>query len=195
MALGVYQFQLEVTDNSGATATDVITVTVNAGHVNALPIAYAGADRTINLPAANVVLDGTGSFDSDGTILSYSWVKISGPNPATVINATTNRATLTTVYEGVYEFELTIVDNDGGIAKDRVVITVLPGVVLGNQKPIANAGSDASISAPANTSVSLDGSRSSDPVWNNCELCLDAYCKSCRCKRYNSNTGWYHHYG
>ena len=27
---GVYQFQLQVTDNNGATATDVISITVNA---------------------------------------------------------------------------------------------------------------------------------------------------------------------
>ena len=193
LVFGVYQFQLEVTDNSGGMATDVITVTVNSAPVNTLPIAYAGADRTIYLPASDVVLDGTGSFDPDGTIVSYSWVKISGPNPATVINATTNRATLTTVFEGVYEFELNVVDNNGGISKDRVVITVIPAVILGNQKPFANAGSDASISAPANTSVLLDGSRSSDPYGT-----IVSYAWKLIASPAGANAteyaGWYHHY-
>ena len=46
---GVYQFQLQVTDNNGATATDVISITVNAA-ANIPPVADAGLDQAITLP-------------------------------------------------------------------------------------------------------------------------------------------------
>ena len=119
LVMGVYTFQLEVTDNNGAKGTDIITITVS-GAANTPPVAFAGADRTITLPHLNVILDGTGSFDPDGTIVSYSWAKISGPGPTTVVNATSDRATILTVYQGVYEFELTVTDNNGAVATDRI---------------------------------------------------------------------------
>ena len=71
---GVYQFQLKVTDNTGAIGLDTMQVTVNAP-----PISNAGADQLITLPASTVVIKGSGT-DADGTISSYNWTKISGPS-------------------------------------------------------------------------------------------------------------------
>ena len=71
---GIYQFQLKVTDNNGASATDVIKITVNEAP-NTPPVANAGANQTITLPVNIVSLAGSGS-DADGTIASYQWVKI-----------------------------------------------------------------------------------------------------------------------
>ena len=45
---GVYQFQLKVTDNNGATAIDTVQVTVNAANI--APTVNAGTDQTIKLP-------------------------------------------------------------------------------------------------------------------------------------------------
>ena len=64
---GSYQFELRVTDNRGATATDVVTVVVNAPAPapNLPPTASAGPDQTITLPLNTVTLSGSGT-DPDG---------------------------------------------------------------------------------------------------------------------------------
>ena len=54
---GVYQFQLKVTDNNGATGTDIMQVTVNAA-ANRLPTADAGFDQIITLPTNSVTVSG-----------------------------------------------------------------------------------------------------------------------------------------
>src|SRR5450756_991379 len=82
---GVYQFELKVTDNNGATGTDIIQVTVNAA-ANIPPVANAGLDQTITLPTNSVTLTGSGS-DADGTVVSYVWTKISGPSNYNIVNA------------------------------------------------------------------------------------------------------------
>ena len=50
MVQGVYQFQLTVTDNLGATGRDTVVVTVNAA-ANQPPVANAGPDQNITLPS------------------------------------------------------------------------------------------------------------------------------------------------
>ncbi len=153
---GVYRFELTVTDNSGATAKDTVQVTVNA-YVNQLPVANAGADITITLPVNTVTLNGSGA-DPDGTIISYNWTKISGPSQYS-ITASGNASTgVTGLVQGVYQFELTVTDNNGASAKDTVQVTVNASV---NQGPVANAGADQVINLPVN-STTLNGS-GSDP--------------------------------
>ncbi len=71
-------FQLMVTDNDGATATDSVTVNVNAPG-NQAPTADAGDDQTVD-SGATVNLDGTGSADPDGTIDAYAWTQTAGPS-------------------------------------------------------------------------------------------------------------------
>ena len=154
LSQGVYQFQLTVTDNSGATAQDVVQVTVNAAS-NIPPTVNAGADQSITLPTSNVSLSGTAA-DSDGSIASYAWTKISGPSSATfsaINSASTNVSALS---QGVYQFQLTVTDNSGATAQDIIQVTVNAAA---NIPPISNAGQDQSITLPVNT-VSLSGSGS-----------------------------------
>ncbi|MFZ6014603.1 MAG: PKD domain-containing protein [Bacteroidota bacterium] len=122
LEVGVYQIQLTVTDNSGATAQDVIQVTVNAG-TNQPPVANAGPDQNIALPASSVVLNGSASTD-DGSIVSFSWSKISGPASHTIVNAGQPITAVNNLTLGVYRFELIVVDNNGLSDRDTVQVSV-----------------------------------------------------------------------
>ena len=151
---GVYQFQIEVTDNNGAKGTDIVQVTVNAA-ANQLPVADAGLDQTITLPTNIVALAGSGS-DADGTISSYNWTKISGPLSSTIVNPGTAATDVTGLVQGVYQFQLQVTDNNGATATDVISITVN---AVANISPVADAGADKAITLPVNT-VTLSGSGS-----------------------------------
>ncbi len=154
---GVYRFRLQVTDNSGAIAADTVQVTVNAAP-NQPPVANAGADQTITLPTNSVVLNGTASNDPDGTITTYTWLKISGPASGTIVSVNAVTTTVTGLTQGVYRFRLQITDNNGATADATVQVTVNAAL---NQPPVANAGADKTITLPTN-SVVLNGTASND---------------------------------
>jgi ribosomal protein L14 len=149
---GVYKFELNVTDNNGATGRDTMQVTVNAAG-NQSPIANAGADQSITLPTNTITLSGSGT-DADGSISSYNWTKISGPSTGTITNANSAATTVTGLVQGVYKFELKVTDNNGATGTDTIQVTVN---AAGNQSPTANGGADQSITLPTST-VSLIGS-------------------------------------
>lgn len=127
---GAYLFELEVTDDKGAAARDTVQVTVVRGAGgNQPPVALAGADRVINLPANSVQLDGSASHDPDGFIVTYAWRKIGGPASFTLTNAHLVQAEAGSLVEGMYAFELQVTDGSGLTAKDTVQVTVAPAAV------------------------------------------------------------------
>lgn len=120
-------------DNDIDVLTDVIpqfyTFLKTAGS-NADPISDAGADQTINLPTSSVTVNGSGSSDPDGTITTYAWTRISGPNTPTITTASNVSTSITGLIAGVYVFRLTVTDNLGATDTDDVQITVNAAVVL-----------------------------------------------------------------
>ncbi len=121
---GTYVFKLTVTDNKGATGTDNVTITVNAGSVlNVPPTANAGSDISLTLPTNSTTLLGSGS-DPDGSIASYSWSRVSGPSTFTLGNANSASTSLSNLVQGTYVFRLTVTDNKGATATDDVNVTV-----------------------------------------------------------------------
>jgi ribosomal protein L14 len=151
---GIYTLRLTVTDNDGATATDDVTVTVNAA-ANQLPAANAGNDIVLTLPANSTTLNGSGS-DVDGTIASYAWSRVSGPTTFNFGSPNAATTTLNNLVQGIYTLRLTVTDNDGATATDDVTVTVNAAP---NQVPTANAGNDIALTLPAN-STTLNGSGS-----------------------------------
>jgi poly(3-hydroxybutyrate) depolymerase len=153
LTAGVYKFELAVTDNFGAVGKDTVVVTVNNPGPQA-PVANAGVDRLIQLPADSVHLDGSGSFDTDGNVASYEWSQLSGPTSFAIDDNTAANPVITSLTAGSYQFELKVTDNDGLTATDDVTIVV-------NTPPVADAGADVSITIPV-SSTSLSGAGSSD---------------------------------
>jgi hypothetical protein len=119
---GVYVYRLTVTDAGSLTDTDDVTVTVNPPG-NIAPAANAGSDAVVLLPTNTTTLSGSGSTDSDGTIASYAWTKVSGQ--ACTIASPSSASTLVTFTKaGVYVFRLTVTDNEAETDTDDVTINV-----------------------------------------------------------------------
>lgn len=127
--------------------------------LNQEPTAVAPADF-ITSTGTSVLLDGSGSFDSDGTIVTYLWVQSSGSPTVTLLNANTASATFiapditSTIVLG---FRLTVTDDFGKSDSDSVVVSV----VL-NQPPQAVVPVD--FTANEFSTALLDGSASSDDI-------------------------------
>lgn len=120
---GTYEFQLTVTDNKGATATDNVIVIVNSA-ANIPPVANAGTDSVITLPVNSVHLLGSAT-DADGTVVSFLWEIQSGsPAFGTITNPTDSATTATGLTNGVYQFKITATDNLGAVGIDYVTVTV-----------------------------------------------------------------------
>ncbi|MEP6583062.1 MAG: choice-of-anchor Q domain-containing protein, partial [Ginsengibacter sp.] len=127
----------------------------NTSPQNIPPLADAGADKTLTLPTNNVTINGSGS-DADGTISNYLWTKISGPSTGTITNNASATTSVTSLVQGVYLLELKVTDNQGATAKDTMKVTVNTAA---NIPPLANAGSDKTLTLPTNN-VTVNGSGS-----------------------------------
>ena len=102
--------------------------------INKAPLANAGIDKIITLPTDTTTLTGSGT-DTDGTISSYEWIQLSGPSSTTITTTNTAVTAISKLIQGVYQYQLTVTDNGGAIAKDTVKVTVnaaslLPAVNL-----------------------------------------------------------------
>jgi Right handed beta helix region/Secretion system C-terminal sorting domain len=157
LVAGVYEFKILVVDNGGLQASNTVRVIVlpPLPPPNQAPTANAGADLTITLPNSSVTLSGTGA-DVDGTVVHYQWSKVSGPSPYNILKSDTAITVVNGMVQGIYQYKLTVTDNEGLIGVDTLLVTVLPAPPPPNQPPTANAGNDQTITLP-NTSINMDG--------------------------------------
>jgi hypothetical protein len=132
------------------------------GTTNKAPVANAGADKTVTLPATTTSITGSGA-DSDGTIASYAWAKVAG-GTVTLANATSATLNLSALVAGSYTFRLTVKDNAGASATDDVIVTVKAAGTTANRAPVANAGADKTITLPANALNIAGGATDSDGI-------------------------------
>ena len=162
---GVYRFELTVTDANGVTASATVLVTVDPASTPVIlpPVAIAGPNQTTS-DTSGVQLNGSASYDSGGTIVSYSWVQISGAGGVTIVNSNTATPTLDGLTPGVYVFQLTVTNNDGATASATVTITVVAGSTStdSTSSPVAKVGQDTTVSYPIGNNAILNGSASYD---------------------------------
>lgn len=93
--------------------------------VNRTPVADAGVDQTVD-PGSSVTLDGSGSSDPDGAVVSYLWEQLSGPI-VTLANEDQVSASFVAPEIDVpatLVFRLTVADDNGATANDDVNVTV-----------------------------------------------------------------------
>lgn len=97
------------------------------------PVASAGEDQVIYLPADNLILDGSASRGNN--ISHYRWVKISGPDTLNIVNPNTSKTEVLNLLSGVYKFELEVKNIKGSSSKDTVQVMV----VICNSRAVMNA--------------------------------------------------------
>lgn len=140
LVAGTYVFRLTVKDTKGASKYDDVKVTVLSSTSttttttttttsgNVAPVANAGADKSLTLPASSIKLYGSAK-DSDGSIASYKWTQYGGPTTATINYSTSPTASISNLKEGKYYFRLTVKDNNGASDYDNVLVKVLNGSI------------------------------------------------------------------
>lgn len=103
-----------------------VTVQMKQATTNQAPVANAGPDQTV-MQGDVVTLSGAGSFDPDGSPITYQWTKTGGP-AVTLSGADTATATFTTSESATYTFSLTV--NDGvATSEPDIVIVVAQSIV------------------------------------------------------------------
>ncbi len=148
---GKYKFRLYAESDRGLGASDEVLVTVLEADRNSPPVAEAGDDRSIKSTMSSFVLNGKAA-DSDGSVVSYTWTKISGGS-VTMKNAETKDLTISGFKAGKYVFRLTVKDDKDATGSDDVMVIVNEDA----KPPVADAGKDQTIQLPGNTAV-LKGS-------------------------------------
>lgn len=154
-------FELTVTDDQGAvSAPDTVTIgVVEVPPPNQRPVASAGPDITV-LGGDTFTLDGSASFDVDGTIATYEWVQEDGP-ACTIANPNQAITTVTTpvvVNSEPAIFRLIVTDEDGDSSLPDSVAVLVSAV---NEAPVANAGQDLT-GINSGSQITLNGLSSTD---------------------------------
>lgn len=127
LTVGLYQFELKVTDTDGLSDRDTVQIIVNnTSQTNHPPVANAGPDQTIILPQNALTLDGRASTDPDNNITTYEWRKVSGPSSFAIVNANSSQTSVTNLVQGNYQFELKVTDAGGLIDRDTTELSVIP---------------------------------------------------------------------
>src|SRR5207244_3424825 len=117
-------FQLSVGDGI-ASATSSVTITVK--NVNRVPVAVASAQALAN-ERDSITLDGSSSFDPDGTLLTYTWTAAGAlPAGASISNGTAAMATFNTgevTADTAVTFHLVVNDGSADSTAASVTVTV-----------------------------------------------------------------------
>ena len=98
---------------------------------NTPPVADAGPDQIINA-GIELTFDGSGSYDTDGTIVSWEWdFGDTTSDSGEIVTKTYNT-------DDVYTVTLTVTDNNGATDTDTCIVTITKPTISGIVKSQSN---------------------------------------------------------
>jgi PKD repeat protein len=147
---GNYNVILTVTDNDGVPAEDLTTADIDSP--NKSPHADSGGPGYAGVVGVPVPFDGTGSYDTDGYLVSMAWEFADGTD-----NGTGETPEHTYTAPGIYNVILTVTDNDDATSGNGSLVFIGEG----NMPPVADPGGP--YTGVVGVPVSFNGSESSDP--------------------------------
>jgi len=150
---GTYTVMLQVKDDDGFVNADATTAIISEAE-NQAPTANAGGPYSGYIDVS-LQLYGSGSTDSDGSIVGYRWdFENDGAWDTDWLTSSTTTHTYTSI--GSYTVKLQIKDNDDAIDNDTATVTITEY----NYPPIADSGGEYKVNILGQ--VTLDGSGSYD---------------------------------
>jgi endoglucanase Acf2 len=99
------------------------------------PVADAGENALVILPASSTILDGSGSFDPGSENLSFNWTQVYGPSVVTFSDNAVPNPEISSLEEGVYLIELEVENESGYSDTDDLFVTVSTTSVI---PPVVN---------------------------------------------------------
>ncbi|MBN1480792.1 T9SS type A sorting domain-containing protein [candidate division KSB1 bacterium] len=170
---------------TGAITSRIDDIKFRGSGGNQIPIADAGPNRTIasdSTGTASVSLDGSASFDIDGSIVSYLWREGDSEigayaNPTVVLS------------EGIHVITLTVTDNVGATNDDLVTITVDGGYF---DDCDAETGWDSANSLSLNTTDQKQGLACLEATGDGTDDYKKVFSKAVSITAYRSIEFWYY---
>lgn len=164
-----YTLTLVAVDSEGAQGSKSVALTVTP--INILPVANITANAVDNYAAksypvaAQITLDGSGSFDTDpqtdeADIAAYAWQQVAGDDLLrdVVVNESVLTFTAPIILSpATAEFMLTVTDQEGAQATDRVTLTF-----LGEQGTLPKVSAGKPLAVFSGEQMSLFGEVTSD---------------------------------
>jgi hypothetical protein len=152
---------------SGAALGALVGAVTPSSTANDAPIANAGITQNVSLGfvggvASKVVtLDGTGSTDPNNNPLTFAWTLTRPTGSAAVLSSATDaKPTFTADVVGTYTAQVIVKDSGNLESKVPSVVTIVASI--SNSAPVANAGSKQFVVFGASSTVTLDGTYSTD---------------------------------
>lgn len=155
ISAGTYVFDLLVSDQAGLGAHGRSSVVIGAPDEQ-VPEAVVSAPSTA-VVGAPITLDAGASSDRDGQALQLTWSQLGGA-PLALADVRSPTLSVTVAVPGTYVFAVRADDGQTRSPEARVSVVVAAEVDL---PPVASAGKDLLVAA--GTTVTVDGSSSSDP--------------------------------
>lgn len=103
-----------------------VTLTPQPKSGNNAPVADAGVDQVVHLPATATMLDGSHSIGAVGPVATYKWNQVTGPSKVVFADPTGARTAVSNLQQGEYKLSLTVTNNQRSFESDAVLISVLP---------------------------------------------------------------------